>query len=423
MMSQSGRYPKFFTVRQRISADAIADVEAATSSALRESGIEQKIGSGERVAIAVGSRGISNLPRIIHAAVRFVASLGAEPVVVPAMGSHGGATSAGQTKLLASLGIDSSIGCRVNASMDTVKLGMSAQGIEIHFDRIASEADHVIVINRVKPHTRLTGRWESGLVKMLMIGLGKHRGAVIYHQLFGRHGYRLDTIAPEIVGKILDQMPVRLGLAIIEDAFENTSLIEAVQPENFLSREPELLSIAKSRMPGLPFDIADLLIVEQIGKEISGTGMDTNVIGRKRHDKFIDSGEKPAVREIYVRALSDKTAGNASGIGIAEYCHRRVALAMDHDVTRINCVTAGHVTAGALPLVFSSDHEVFDAVIGQVGPQAIDAARWMWIPDTLHLDTVRCSAAYLNEAKTRQDLEILDQPRALCFDAAGDVIQ
>lgn len=422
MSSRGDVYPEFFTVRQRITPQALADVAAVTTAELERAGIAGHIRPGQRVAIGVGSRGISNLREIVRATVQWVLDSGAEPVVVPAMGSHGGATAEGQTGLLASLGIDSSLGCRIAASMETVPLGISAHGMEIHFDRIASEADHILVINRIKPHTRLTGRWESGLIKMLMIGLGKHRGAVSYHQLFDRQGYQLDLIAPEIVGKILAQLPVRLGLAIVEDAFENTSLIEAVQPAQFLSREPELLALAKSRMLGLPFADADLLIVDRIGKEISGTGMDTNVIGRKRHDKFIDPSETPAIRQIYVRALTDKTAGNASGIGIAEYCHRQVAQAMDHEVTRINCVTAGHVTAGALPLVFPCDREVFDAVIAQVGWDTVAAARWLWITDTLHVDVVRCSAAYLDEATARADLEILDPPRPLRFDAAGDVI-
>lgn len=217
-------------------------------------------------------------------------------------------------------------------------------------------------------------------------------------------------------------MPVTLGLAIVEDAFDNTSVIEAVEPHHFLSREPELLSIARERMTRLPFEQADLLIVNAIGKEFSGTGMDTNVIGRKAHDKFAGPHEKPQIREIYVRSLSKKTNGNASGIGIAEYCHQRVVDAMDAKVTRINCVTAAHVTAGAIPLAFDSDREVLDAVIHQIGPEHTETQKWIWIANTLHLDELACSGQFWDEAQRRNDLQILCDPRPLEFDQEDNLL-
>ncbi len=421
-MDQKSSLPEFFRIRQKTKQQPIDNVAGAVIEALDASTIRQQVQPGQTVAIAVGSRGISNLKTIVSTVVRFVEDLGGDPIIVPAMGSHGGATPEGQTALLASLGIDSSVGCQVRASMETIVIGQADDDVSIHFDKVASEADHIIIVNRVKPHTRLTGRFESGLIKMSMIGLGNHLGASLYHQIFGRHDYRLDTLAPKIVPMIVERMPITLGLAIVEDAFDNTSLIEAVEPKNFLSREPELLSIARTRMPRLPFDDIDLLIVDTIGKEFSGTGMDTNVIGRKAHDKHPGPDEIPKIREIYVRSLSEKTNGNAAGIGIAEYCHRRVVDAMDREVTRINCVTSAHVTAGAIPLTFDSDRAVLDAVLSQVGKERADEQKWVWIANTLHLGQLACSRRFWDEVQGRKDLQILSDPSPLEFDSHGDLL-
>ncbi len=421
-MDREHFYPDFFRVRQTIAQQPVDDVSASVRDALASSSLREQVKPGQSVAIAVGSRGIANLPTIVRQVVQYVSDIGGVPMIVPAMGSHGGATAEGQTALLRSLGIDSSVGCAIQANMDTVVVGRADDDVEIHFDKIASHADHVIIVNRVKPHTRLTGEYESGLIKMLMIGLGNHHGAFRYHQIFGRHNYRLDTLAPAIVPRIVDQMPIRLGLAIVEDALDNTSLIEAVEPEQLLARERELLAIAKERMPGLPFEAANLLIVDSIGKEFSGTGMDTNVIGRKGHDKHPGPDETPRIDEIYIRSLSEKSNGNASGIGIAEYCHRRVVDAMDQDVTRINCITASHPTAGAIPLTFDSDRSVLNAVISQVGKERAGEQTWIWIANTLRLDELACSVQYWEQAQGRPDLEVVCQPRPLKFDDDGNLL-
>jgi hypothetical protein len=280
----------------------------------------------------------------------------------------------------------------------------------------------VIVVNRVKPHTRLTGKIESGLTKMMMIGLGKHRGATLYHQVFPDYGYSLDKLAPAIIAMILDQIPITLGLALVEDAFENTSLIEPVQPAELMTREAELLEIARSRMPKLPFDRADLLIVDQIGKEISGTGMDSNVIGRKANDRCAGPDEYPKIGQIYVRSLTEKTAGNACGVGLSEYCHRRVVESMDAEVTKVNCVTAAHPTGGAVPLVFESDRDVLKAVVSQTPQNRIADLQWMWITDTLRVSELACSRVFLQQARDRTDLEVLGEPQPLRFDSRGDFL-
>ena len=417
----SNDLPKFFRVRQQFPSLAVDDAGQSAREALERSGVASRISAGQHVAITAGSRGIKNIATIVGATVAYVKSLGAKPLVVPAMGSHGGATAEGQASMLRSFGIDeSTMGCPIRATMDTVVLGQTEQGFDIHFDKICSEVDHVIVVNRVKPHTRLVGTIESGICKMLMIGLGKHRGAQTYHHAFDEVGYSLDPLLPNIIPKIVDAMPITLGLAIVEDAFDQTSLIQAVEPQRLLEDEPPLLEIARSRMPRLPFEDADLLIVDQIGKEISGTGMDTNVIGRKRDDKRAGPNEVPKIREIYVRSLTKKSAGNGCGIGIAEYCHRQFVDDMNQAITRINCVTSGHPTAGAIPIHFNNDRDVIQAVMSQVGRRTAAQVRWMRIVDTLHLEEVWCSEGYWDDAQTAENVQVLGQPQPLEFDSAGD---
>ena len=415
--------PDCFRLRQRFASRGLDDVELAVQKTLAQSKLSQCVTAGQRVGIAVGSRGISNLSRIVGQTVSFIDSIGGQAVIIPAMGSHGGANPDGQQALLAGYGVTANaMGCPIDASMETVSVGTTRQGVPVHFSHAASQLDHVVVINRVKPHTRLSGNYESGLIKMLMIGLGKHRGASLYHQIFRRYDYSLDQLAPEIVGLLIEHMPITIGVAIVEDAFEQTALVEAVAAEDFLKREPELLAMAKAWLPKLPFDDADLLIVDQIGKEISGTGMDTNLIGRKTNDKQAAVDEYPKIRQIFVRSLTEKTNGNGCGLGIADYCHRRAVQSLNEEVTKINCITSAHPGAGAIPLTFESDRQVLDAVTSQSADDERDNLRWMWIRDTLHVDEVVCSRGYWDEAQNRDDLEIIDALRPLQFDDHGDLL-
>ena len=420
-------FPKFFRVRQML-GDRSAEftnpnlISKRVEEEIRQSALGSNLKKGQRVAIAVGSRGISEISTIVSAVVATVRSLGGHPFVIPAMGSHGGATAEGQAKLLASLGIEQkTIGCPIESSMDTVVVGEFETGVPLHFDRHAYQADHVVLVNRVKPHTRLAGRYESGLIKMLMIGLGKHQGAIFYHKIFPEFDYCLDSLASKIVPQLLVNTKVTAGLAIIEDALDHVAQIKVIDAEQFLEEEPNLLRIAKQNMPSLPFDHADLLIVDQIGKEISGTGMDTNVIGRKQFDKIAAPEEFPKVRQIYVRSLTEKTKGNACGIGIAEYCHDRVLEQMDYETTLINCLTSAHAGAGAIPLHFASDREALTAAVSQSAIKSLPQLKWMRIVDTLHLSEVWCSEAYIEQIKCQPGLETIESDLNLCFDASGNL--
>ncbi len=259
------------------------------------------------------------------------------------MGSHGGATDEGQAAVLARYGITpETMGCEVRSSMQTIEVCTAAEGFTVHFDRNASTADHVLVVNRVKSHTRFCGPIESGLMKMMLIGLGKQRGAEVYHRAI--MNYSFDQIVRSVARETISRCRIVGGLAILENGYEETAELVGVQPQEIEQVEPTLLKRVQAWAPKLPVDRLELLIVDEIGKEVSGAGMDTNVIGRKFNDHCAIGDERPNIRTIYVRGLTKTTHGNATGIGISEMCHRRVVEEMDVQATRMNCLTGGHMT-------------------------------------------------------------------------------
>jgi uncharacterized protein (DUF362 family) len=417
------RYPQLLRVKQTLHRQAVADISDAVCNTFSECSVKRTIAPGQQVAIAVGSRGIANLCEIVSAVVGCVRDKGAVPLIVPAMGSHGGATAAGQTRVLASLGItEASLGCPIESSMETVSIGKTSDGFDVRFDEVASRADHIVLVNRVKPHTRLIGSLQSGLIKMMLVGLGNHDGAAAYHAAFAQHQYQFDEMAAEIVNMISRTMPITMGIAIIEDGAEQTSQVEAVAADDFLHREPQLLQIATDQMPSLPFDSADLLIIDRFGKEISGTGMDTNIVGRKWNDNVAAADEWPKINHIYVRRLSEKSAGNATGIGIATYCHQAVVDAMDAEITKTNCITSGHPTCAKIPLVFQNDREALDAVVSQCRATPPHAMKWIAIADTLTLGEFYCSAAYLDEIAAHERLTVLEPLKEIRLDDAGNLV-
>ncbi|HRF01428.1 MAG TPA: lactate racemase domain-containing protein [Pirellulaceae bacterium] len=410
--------PDLFRVRQRFQGPELSDVEGETHRQLARLDLARRIAPGQSVAITAGSRGITSIDVILRAVVAHLRSLGAEPFIVPAMGSHGGGTAAGQTKMLAQLGItEASCGCPIRASMETVIVSRAPEGFDVHFDRIASEADHVLVVGRVKPHTRFTGALESGLMKMMLIGLGKHEGAKIYHRAIVDHSF--DRIVRSVARQVLERCRICAGLAIVENAYDRTALIEAIEPERFETREPELLDLARQWMARLPFDRADVLILDRIGKDVSGAGMDTNVVGRKASDHDPGEHEFPKIKRICLRGISAVSQGNATGIGIAEFCLTRAIEQMDVRTTRINCLTGSHPTAAMLPLDYATDREMLEAAIPTLGLVEPDETALLWVRDTLHLTELECSRAYWDRCVGRDDLEILTDPRPFPLDAAG----
>jgi hypothetical protein len=372
------------------------------------------------VAITAGSRGIANIARIIKAAVAHLRSLGAEPFIVPAMGSHGGATAEGQRQVIESYGITEAFcGCPIRSSMETVIVGYAAEGFPVHFDRNAYEADHVLVCGRVKAHTRFAGAIESGLLKMMLIGLGKQQGARVYHAAFEQ--YSFDRMVRSVAGHVLRECRIVAGLAVVENAYDETAKIAGVLPEDFIEREMELLKLAKAWMARLPFARADIVIVDEIGKNISGSGLDTNVVGRKFHDGHAAPDEEPKVTRILARSLTPQSHGNATGIGIVDFCTKRLADQVNLSNTWINGITAGHIGAVKMPPVFSTDRETLDTALETIGLVEPEHARILWIRNTLDLAELECSAAYLAEAQSRRELDVLSTLRDFPFDASGNL--
>ena len=414
------RFPQIFRVRQTFERPRVEDIPGTVEEQLARLELERKIRPGESVAMSAGSRGIANIATITKGVVDHLLRLGARPFIVPAMGSHGGGTAEGQAGILAGYGItESAMGCPIRASMETVIVCETAEGIPVHFDRYAYEADHVVVCGRVKPHTGFVGDIESGLMKMMLIGLGKHNGAKIYHRAI--NDYSFGQIVRSVAARVLEQCKVVAGLGIVENGYDETALIAAVAPGEFEAREKELLLLAKQWMPRLPFRMADVLLIEQIGKNISGAGMDTNVVGRKYHDHKAVEDEYPKVKRIAVRGLTEETHGNAAGIGIAEFCTTRCIEQADMRITRINCLTGGHPSGAQIPVYYDTDREVLEAAFSTCGLREPHESQLMWIRNTLHLGEVECSVAYWEEAREREDLEIIVPPREMPFLADGNL--
>ncbi len=413
-------FPQIFRVRQRFPSHRLDDVPGRIRAELERVGVRERLRPGMEVAITAGSRGINNIVTILRTIAEVIRECGGQPFIVPAMGSHGGGTAEGQREVLRGYGItEESVGCPIRSSMETVVIGQAPEGFDVHFDRHAFAADFVIVVNRIKPHTQFTGPIESGLMKMLLIGLGKHRGAEIYHRAAWDYGF--DRIVRSVARIVLTRCRILVGIAIVEDAYDDTAYIEAVPPAEFETREPQLLRQAKEWMPKLPFDHAHILLIDRLGKDLSGAGIDTNVIGRKTADHRAGPGEKPDIRYICVRGLSAGTHGNAIGLGLAEFCRSQILREIDVHATRINAITSGHVSAAMLPLDYPTDREMLAVALSNIGLTPPQDARLMWISDTLHLAEVECSAAYYEEARHRDDLEVITAPRPLPFDEAGNL--
>jgi hypothetical protein len=409
-----------FRVRQQFEGPRVDDIPATVDAELARLNLSRAIQPGQSVAVTMGSRGIANIHLVIRAIVQHLERLGAKPFIVPAMGSHGGGTAQGQREIVEGYGVtEDFVGCPIRSSMETVVVCQTAEGIPVHFDKHAFNADHVVVCGRVKPHTGFVGDIESGLMKMMLIGLGKHEGAKIYHRAIA--DFSFPQIVRSVASHVLARCKVAAGVGIVENGYDETALIRAIAPQEFEEREKELLVLAKKWMPKLPFDQADILIIDEIGKNISGSGMDTNVVGRKFNDHKAADNEYPKIKRIWVRDLTEETHGNAAGIGIAEFCSRRVIEQIDLKITKINCLTGGHPTGAMLPLYYDTEREVFDAALSVIGLTQPPEARVMWIRDTLHLAEVECSAAYWGEAQGRSDLTVLTEPRELAFDEDGNL--
>ena len=412
-------FPNMMRIRQQLVAPTLGDVRAAVRVELQRLNLASRVQAGQVIAIPAGSRGISNIVTILDTVVQEMKALGLSPFILPAMGSHGGATAEGQREVLATYGItEERLGVPIRATMDVVEVGRTPRGMPVLVDKIAAEADWVAVINRVKPHTEFSGEIESGLLKMLAIGFGNHRGALNTHQYAVKYSYRVAI--PEIGTALLNCLPVLFGLGILENAHDHTAKVVAIPPEHFMAEEKSLLQEARVLMARLPVDFAHLLIVDEMGKDISGSGMDTNVIGRVMVIGEPEP-ETPKILRIYVRDLSEKTYGNAIGIGLADFCSQRLAAKIDPLPTQINCITAMTPEKARLPIALPSDREAMATALTTVGPIEPWEARVIRIKNTLEMEELQVSEALMDELKGRSDITPLGALEEMTFDSAGNL--
>ncbi len=413
--------PRMMRVKQRFDGPTLEDIPGAVREEIAKQNLSDKVARGDSVAISVGSRGIANIALITRTVIEELQVLGAEPFVVPAMGSHGGGKAEGQRGIIESYGVtEEYIGAPIRSSMEVVQVGETGDGVPVFFDKYAYEADHVVVAGRVKPHTGFVGEIESGLHKMMLIGLGKHKGAALYHQAIVH--YSFDRIVRAVGQTVIDKCGVLFGLGIVENQYDRTALVRTVEPENFVEGEKELLLLAKKWMPSLPFEQIDVLVVEEMGKNISGAGMDTNVIGRKYYDHKAAEKEYPKVTRIAVRSLTEETHGNASGIGMADYIHARILDQIDLEATAINTMTGNHPSAGAVPICFDSDRKVLEAALSTCGLVEPPDARVVRIRNTLDVGEILVSEACEKEVARRDELSVVEPPQEMQFDANDDLL-
>jgi len=399
----------------------VEDIPSAVRATLENLNLGRTIRPGQTVALTAGSRGIANIPIILKSVADFLKRLGAKPFLVPTMGSHGGGSAEGQRHIIESYGItEEFVDVPIRASMEVVSLGSTPEGFPVVLDRMASEADHIGVVGRIKPHTNYHGPIESGLLKMMMIGLGKHVGALEYHRILLEQPY--DLVVRSVGRMMWDRAAIAFGLGIVENAYDETALVEAVLPQDFEPVEERLLVLARKWLPRLPYQTADLLVIDEIGKDISGSGMDTNVVGRKRAFRMQPPPpDQPAMRLIFVRGLSERTHGNAAGIGLADFTTTRLVRAMSYRDTVINCLTAGYPEGAFVPVHFETDREVLDAALAIAGTRRPEEARVMRIRNTLCLEELEISEACLAEPTTNGKPQLLGVAQPPAFDATGNL--
>ncbi|MCI8423777.1 MAG: DUF2088 domain-containing protein [Lawsonibacter sp.] len=391
-------------VRQTFDATRIYDLPKAIRDELSAPGIRSCIRPGDRVAVCVGSRGIHKIDEIVLSVLENLHRFGASPFLVPAMGSHGGATGAGQRKVLASYGItEKTMGVPIRASMETVCLGNSASGIPVYFSKEAYEADWILPINRVKAHTDFSGPIESGLMKMLTIGLGKEKGCSTLHRC-GTN--RFAQIIPEAAQTVLATGKVRFGLALVENGYEQTAIVRAIRGEALLQEEPLLLQRAKAMMPRLPFSHIDVLVVEEFGKDISGSGMDPNITGRRSAER-IAGFQGPDIQQIVVLRLTEPSHGNAIAINAADFITRAFFEKIDLPATYKNSLACCNPASGKIPVIAQDEEEAVAFAISCCRGIDPKAPRIVRIRNTLALDQFWISESLLEEAQSLAGIEVL----------------
>lgn len=408
--------PRMVPVRQMFTDDSLRDVEGEIRKAVGSPAIAERIKPGMRIAIGVGSRGMDKLPLLVSVLVDELKQRRARPFIVPAMGSHGGATDSGQLSLLAALGVtEASAGCPIISSMETDYLGELENGLPILIDRQAMQADGIVIINRIKPHTNFNGPVESGLLKMISIGLGKQKGADSCHAM--GFGHMAENIV-EMAKVKLRKAPFLFGVATIENAYDKISKLLFIPPEEILTREPQLLIEARNKMPKILFNPLDVLVVDQMGKGFSGTGTDPNITGRaatKTLEHILQ------VSRMVVLDLSDASHGNATGVGLADICTRRLVNKIDFNATYANHITSTLLAHAKIPVTMDSDLRSLQIAIKTCNVLDFSKLRIARIQNTLHLEKIMISEGLLADAEQHPSVEVCGRAEDWPFDSSGNL--
>ncbi|MGJ5818199.1 hypothetical protein [Paludibaculum fermentans] len=415
------RFAPFLLTRQKLPNHSLTDIPGTVRYELQNSGFAQRVPPGGAVAIGVGSRGIANIDVIVHTVVQWWKEQGARPFIFPAMGSHGAATAKGQAEVLAKYGItDEKMGCPIRSALQVVNVGTTPEGIDVVMDKLAYQSGAVMMCSRVKWHTDFEGKLESGLFKMMAIGLGKFAGAQRYHT----HGYRLglEAVIRAVGRQVLASGKILGGLAILEDGNHETGHIEAVPAATMEQREEELLVQVKSWMPRIPLQDLDLLIVNQLGKNISGAGMDPKVINRTVYGDYNPWPYAPRVGRVFLREIHPMSYGNAVGLGMSDIVNSRVLKGMKKKPTYVNGLTSGAMASIRIPVHFPTDRECLKQIWRTVGVMDPLQLKIGWIRNSQDLTLMAFSENLRAELEANPMVEILDQPKALEYDAKGDLV-
>ena len=408
--------PRMVKIRQTFNADEILDVSAALSTALVDSGQLKQIKPGMNIAIAAGSRGVAQIATLVRTTVAEVKKQGANPFVVPAMGSHGGATAAGQAEVLAHLGItEEYVGCPIVSSMEVVEITRLPNGMPVYIDKNAYQADGIIVINRIKPHTAFRGPNESGLVKMITIGLGKQKGAESCHAYGFKH---MHSLIPAMAQEMLKLAPIMFGIATVENAYDHVAKVVVAGAAEIIETDRKLLIEAKAAMPRIEFSPIDVLVIEEIGKDISGDGMDPNITGR--YPTPYPTGG-PEVSKMVVLDLTEKTGGNANGVGTADFTTRRLVNKTDFQSLYANGITSTVVRPNAIPMTLDCDLDAIRAAVKTSNALDLSKVRLVRIKNTLQLGEIMISEAMLPDALSLANVTICSEPFEMQFDEQGNL--
>jgi hypothetical protein len=417
---QEKKLPRMIRVRQTFDQTVLKDVVRHIHDRISALMPRLDIKTGQTVAIACSSRGLSNYPAIVKAVVSALKQNGLQPFIIPAMGSHGAATAEGQKRVLEHLGIyETEVGAPIKSSLEVVKIGETEDCLPVFLDKLAAEADHIVLINRIKKHTEFDHEFESGLIKMMGIGLGKQEGAAIYHEAMLTYGY--PHVLLTVARKVMEQSNLLFGVGSVENGYGQIAAIGVCPREKIEETEKELLKSAKAYTAGLPFDEADIIIVDEMGKDISGTGFDTKVVGRIGLPLVTADPESPSIKRIVVCDLTEGSKGNAIGVGIADVITQRLLDKIDMDALNINTITGVCPEMGKIPLTMRNDKEAIEIAIKCVGLIPREKLKIIRIKNTSELSEVEVSEAYEEELASRSDLEVMGEKRPMDFNADGNL--